>query len=47
MLIVFGAIALGAFLYPSYSSALTLTPTRVEISGNPGDTLNVEMTIIN
>ena len=47
VLIVFGAIALGAFLYPSYSSALTLTPTRVEISGNPGDTLNVEMTIIN
>ena len=31
----------------SQVQALTLTPVRLEISGNPGETLNKEMTLIN
>ncbi len=38
---------LGVFLYPNNSQALTLTPTRFEIRGNPGDTLDEELSLIN
>ena len=35
------------FLSPISAHALTLTPVRLEISGNAGDTLSQEMTLIN
>jgi hypothetical protein len=40
-------MALSFCLSPSISHALTLTPTRFEIAGNPGDTLTGEITLIN
>ena len=47
-LIIFAIIALGFCLYPiNKASALTLTPTRFEIRGNPGETLKEEMLLIN
>jgi hypothetical protein len=46
VIIVFGC--LGFCLYPSgYVDALTLTPGRFEIRGNPGETLNEEILLIN
>lgn len=41
--VVFGAV----ISFPYRASALTLTPIRLEISGNPGETLNHEITLIN
>lgn len=39
---------IGFFLYPNNKvDALTLTPGRFEIRGNPGETLNEEMLLIN
>lgn len=46
-LTVFAIMALSLCLYPSTTNALTLTPTRFEINGNPGDTLREEMLLIN
>jgi hypothetical protein len=41
-------LALTVFgLLPSTVSAITLSPTRFEVSGNPGDTLEYELSIIN
>lgn len=34
-------------ILPNTVSAITLSPTRFEISGNPGETLNYELSIIN
>lgn len=34
-------------MYPGIASAITITPTRFEIKGNPGDTLSEEILIIN
>ncbi len=43
----FAIITLSFCFYPNLASALTITPTRFEISGDPGATLNEEMLIIN
>lgn len=43
----FVMIALGFCLYPSFANAITITPARFEISGNPGETLDQEMLLIN
>ncbi|HEV7702245.1 MAG TPA: hypothetical protein VGO63_02265 [Candidatus Paceibacterota bacterium] len=47
LLTVFAVITLGMYLYPGRAEAVSLTPTRFEIRGNPGDTLNEEMLITN
>ncbi|OGI90574.1 hypothetical protein A2911_00405 [Candidatus Nomurabacteria bacterium RIFCSPLOWO2_01_FULL_40_15] len=47
LLTVFTIVTLGLYLYPTKVNALTLSPTRFEIRGNPGDTLNEEMLITN
>lgn len=47
LLIIFAIIILSVFLYPSSVKALTLTPVRFEISGNPGDVLTEEITLTN
>lgn len=47
LLALFATIALSVFLFPDDLFALTLTPTRFEISGNPEETLNGEMLLIN
>ena len=47
VLVIFAVMTLGVFWGPSRAHALTLTPTRFELSGNPGDTLNEEMMLIN
>ncbi len=44
---VFAIVALSLCYFPRSVTALTLSPTRFEISGNPGDTLNEEMLLIN
>ncbi len=45
--IVFTIMTLGVWSYPSITQALTLTPTRFEIRGDPGDILTEEMLLIN
>lgn len=47
LLTFFIMMALGMFLNAHTSFALTLSPTRFEISGNPGDTLTEEVLITN
>ncbi|MEO5634999.1 MAG: hypothetical protein ABIS26_01045 [Candidatus Paceibacterota bacterium] len=47
LLTLFAIMALGVYLFPSSANALTMTPTRFEISGNPGDSLSEEILIIN
>jgi len=47
VLTVFAIMALGVYFYPNSASALTLTPVRFEISGNPGDTIAEEIILIN
>ncbi len=44
---LFAVIAFGVYLFPLTTFALTLTPVRFEISGNPGDTLAGEILLIN
>lgn len=46
-LILFAIIALGIYFSPTYANAFTLTPTRFELSGNPGETLKEEMLLTN
>jgi hypothetical protein len=36
-----------ALIFPNKAFALTLTPIRYEISGNPGETITEEMTLVN
>ncbi len=45
--IFFFGIALGFFFLPTSASALTLTPVRFELTGNPGDKLEGEVLLIN
>src|SRR3989338_9280060 len=45
--ILFMIITLGVCSYPVSVKALTISPTRFEISGNPGDTLDGEIRLIN
>ncbi len=40
-------MTLSLFFYPSDSYALTLSPTRFEVTGNPGDVLTEEMLLTN
>ena len=47
LLTVFAIMSLCLYFYPTKASALTLTPTRFEIRGNPGETLSEEMLLIN
>lgn len=47
LLIVFAVMAFVAGFYPNSASAFTLTPTRFELSGNPGDIIKGEMTLTN
>lgn len=47
LLTVFGVVMLALFLKPLSASALTITPVRFEVSGNPGDTLRGELLLIN
>jgi hypothetical protein len=47
VLAFFAIITLGVLLYPNSSFAVTLTPTRFELSGNPGETLKKEILLIN
>lgn len=46
-LALFAIVALFGFAAPRVTNAITLTPTRFEIRGDPGETLNEEMTLIN
>ena len=47
LLTTFVVIAFGALFYADNASALTITPVRFEISGNPGDILRGEILLIN
>lgn len=47
LLAFFAIITLSAFFYPNNANALTMTPTRFEIRGNPGDILDEEILLIN
>jgi hypothetical protein len=47
VLALFSIITFGIFILPNNSFAITLTPTRFEISGNPGETLSEEVMLIN
>ncbi|MDE2399717.1 MAG: hypothetical protein KGL67_01760 [Patescibacteria group bacterium] len=47
LLAVFILITLGVYSRPNTVSAISLSPTRFEIRGNPGDTLNEEMLVLN
>lgn len=47
LLTLFAVITLGVCIFPAPTNALTMTPTRFEISGNPGDTLREEVLLIN
>ena len=47
LLAVFGVVMLALLLKLPSASALTITPVRFEISGNPGDTLRGEILLIN
>jgi len=47
LLTVFAIVTLGFCLQPSKASALTITPTRFEVSGNPGDVLDEKLTLTN
>lgn len=47
LLTLFVIIILGGYFYPSSAEAVTITPTRFEVSGNPGETLNEEILLIN
>ncbi|MDP2789199.1 MAG: hypothetical protein Q8O46_04110 [bacterium] len=47
LLTLFVIVTLSVYFYPNNVNALTLTPTRFEIRGNPGDTLNEEILLIN
>ncbi|MFA5791892.1 MAG: hypothetical protein WC884_02550 [Candidatus Paceibacterota bacterium] len=47
LLVIFTIITLSVYLYPVSVNALTLTPIRFEISGNPGDVLSEEITLTN
>ncbi len=40
-------IAFACSLFPNYADAVTVTPARFEIRGNPGETLNEEILLIN
>lgn len=46
-LLVFGLGALMLWSVPSVASALTITPIRYEIAGDPGQTLSETMTLVN
>ncbi len=46
-LTLFSIVVFGLCIFPSDSFALTITPTRFEIKGNPGETLNEEIILIN
>lgn len=47
VLTIFAVLIVSMYVYIPKTYALTLTPTRFEIKGNPGDTLNEETTLIN
>src|SRR3989344_1526710 len=47
LLAVFGVVMLAFSLKPFSAGALTITPVRFEVSGNPGDTLRGEILLIN
>lgn len=48
LIVVFGIISLGLCLYPTnHAKAVSLTPTRFEIRGNPGETLTEEILVTN
>jgi hypothetical protein len=47
LLTLFTIITLGICLYPGNAKAITITPTRFEVSGNPGETLSYEILLIN
>lgn len=47
LLAIFTVMLLGVYVYPTVAHALTLSPTRFEVAGNPGDTLTGEITLIN
>lgn len=47
LIIIFLLTVLGYSISPGTVSAITLSPTRFEIEGNPGETLNYELSIIN
>ncbi len=46
-LVLFVLVLLCFGLYPTSAKALTITPTRFEVRGNPGETLNEELLLIN
>ncbi|MEK7071548.1 MAG: hypothetical protein AAB943_01265 [Patescibacteria group bacterium] len=47
LLTFFAVMVLGFYLHPISVNAITMTPTRFEVSGNPGETLNEEVLLIN
>jgi len=47
ILSIFALVLFSVFVVPSYASALTISPTRFEIKGNPGDVLDGEIILIN
>ena len=47
LLVIFIGIALGTYLPPKGAEALSLTPVRFELTGNPSDTLTKEILLIN
>lgn len=44
---IFSVALLGIALFAAHAHALTITPVRLEIKGDPGTTLREEMTLIN
>jgi hypothetical protein len=47
LIIIFLLTVLGYSISPGTVSAITLSPTRFELQGNPGETLEYELSIIN
>ena len=43
----FAIVVIGVCLYPISTSALTMTPVRFEIRGNPGDVITEEILLVN
>ena len=46
-LFLFSIVAIGLFLFTNKVNALTLSPSRIEITGDPGQTLTEKMVLIN
>ncbi|MBY0376450.1 hypothetical protein K2P96_00545 [Patescibacteria group bacterium] len=47
LLTLFAMMLVGLYAFPNHASAITLTPTRFEVSGSPGDVITENVMLIN